>query len=118
MARSHKQLADDVRKGKRAAQDLVDWHTSARALVSRHHAQQYAITPVGRMDDLGPAIVNLEVWDGMASGFEHGTLVPYAEDHARWRLEHLGQPLLYLDDSLSDKLWDAWCDDVFGAMGF
>lgn len=119
MAISHtKQLRKDVRRGVREASNRTVWNKVARYHVARHHSEQFAIAPVGKMDDLGPSIVNLEVWDKSGSGFEHGTLVPYAEDHAAWRLRELGQPLLYLDDSLSDKLWDSWCESVFGAMGY
>lgn len=119
MSRSHKQLEDDIGRARNVARNNTQFLERARSIVSAHHREKFVSVPVGNMNNLGPSIINLQVWESTDKGFVHGTRVPYAKDHAALRLKKTGEPLLYTDtEELSDKLWNAWTDEVFGAMGF
>lgn len=109
-------LPQDIKDARKAAEDLTPIEDDIKRLVSRRHAAEFRKEPVGDMRTLGPSVVNLQVWEMSSDGFTFGTMVDYAEDYADFRESELGEPLLYLDDELSDQIFDLWAEHVFSNL--
>lgn len=113
-------MASELERDARKMRENADLTTmdgrELQTIVSERHAEAFAAVPVGDMRELGPSIVNLQVWDVAERRIEFGTAVEHANKHADWREENLGEPLLYADEELSDRIFDAWSDHVFAPL--
>lgn len=110
-----RELERDLRRARREA-TVFARAEDFRRIVSRRHADAFASVPVGNMNDLGPAIIATEVWGVTEDGFFWGSDNDYARDHAAFREAVLGEPLLYADPVLADRIFENWSEAVF--VGF